>query len=213
MLGVEHDGFKTREYSGCMGGVLRKYVGGKRKWMRAYDAVHFRQGDLKEKYEGNDVYLGRLNDMINFMCKYSRRDIVVVTEGTPEVPRCGNRVVLAGNTSVLEAVAIMQHATWVGVGGSGLVGVMMEVANPKRVLVNEKDLEPVMWKETRWTVFNKWGADFNFDGREELVRAVEGRGGLEGWRRRNLKYKVFDKMTVAVPDRKWEKEVDAEDRR
>lgn len=208
LVAVHHDKFKTQEYSGCIADPLTRYLGGPNRWPAPYNAVHFRQGDLADRRHANSTYMRQLYNQINFMCKHSPHDIIVVTEGEPELPTCGNnRVVLAGNTSVREAFSIMQHARWIGVGKSGFAIAMMQIARPQRVLMEHWVMPNYDWLDVpKWTVFNSVGAAFNFRSAEDAFYRVYASAGIDLLTYKNpalLKYVRFD---VQVPSRRWETE-------
>lgn len=206
-ISVMHDKFKTQEYSGCISQVLTRYLGGANRWPRPYNAIHYRQGDLAEKHNSNKNALRFLYNQVNFMCKHSQHDIIVVTEGEPEVPTCENRVVLAGNTTIQEAFSIMQHADWIGVGKSGFAIAMMQIATPQRVLMEKWVMPNYDWVNApSWTVFNQVGAAFNFKSTEEAFRRVYSGAGIDLLTYKNpslLKYVRFD---AEVPQRRWKNE-------
>eukprot|EP00178_Gracilaria_changii_P000288 TRINITY_DN1034_c0_g1_i1.p1 TRINITY_DN1034_c0_g1~~TRINITY_DN1034_c0_g1_i1.p1 ORF type:complete len:382 (+),score=52.34 TRINITY_DN1034_c0_g1_i1:135-1280(+) len=207
IIGVQHDSFKTLEYAGCISNVMTRYFGGPNRWRKAYNAVHYRQGDLKEKHDANDNWMYMLNNMISFMCRHSERDIVIVTQGEPEVPKCEDRVVLAGNTSERESFAILQHAQWIGVENSGFGIAMMQIAKPERVLMDTFVTKWYDWLiKPEWTVFNRAGAVFSFASGRDAIEAKYAGAGLEVRTLRGQYLKKYDRFVAEVPARRWEKE-------
>ncbi|KAI0562382.1 hypothetical protein FGB62_61g05 [Gracilaria domingensis] len=207
VMGVEHDGFKTQEYSGCVSNVLKRYFGGANRWSRPYDAIHYRQGDLQEKHNKVPDFLYMLNNIVSFMCKHGDRDIVIVTQGEQEVPKCENRVVLAGNTSERDSFPIFQHAEWIGVEHSGFGIGMMQISRPKRVLMDHYAMQWFDWlTKPEWTVFNQAGAGFSFPSGTEAIQAKFGSAGLDVRTYRAVHLKKYDTFETEVPARRWEKE-------
>ncbi|CAN8071951.1 unnamed protein product [Agarophyton chilense] len=205
IIGVEHDGFKTQEYSGCIPNALKRYFGGPNRWPRPYDAIHHRQGDLQKEHNTNNEWLYMLNNIVSFMCKHSDRDIIIITQGEPTVPKCQNRVVLAGNTTERDAFPIMQHARWVGVENSGFGIAMLEISNPERVLMDTFVMQWYDWlTNPEWTVFNSAGGVFSFASGTEAIAAKYAGAGLEVRTIRSPDLKKFDKFDSEVPPRRWE---------
>lgn len=207
VLGVETDRVRTLEYSGCVGRILSRYFGTTSKPSRSYDAIHYRTGDLAEKRTGKKFSLHELWYLLSAMCKISERDIIVVTEGRPKIPKpahCGNRLVLASDTTVHEAFRILQHAMTVAVGTSSFATMMMEVASPKHMVVLARVVAHYQWVDCEyWTVVGDRGALFHFDSKKMMLGSVLGSGGVQTRSLRTRNQERFNKYEVGVPPREW----------
>ena len=133
---VRGDGFKDMTFSACLKPILERYFGWKGpKPTWEYDVIHYRMGDLADAGGGKTFAPSLLQTYVNIMCKSSDRDIIILTEGNPDVPRCEDRVILAADTSVKEAMQVMQFAKTVAVGKSEFATLMLMMANPEAVIM------------------------------------------------------------------------------
>ena len=199
---VVNDGFRHSVFSGCVKPVLERYFGWKGpkpKW--EYDVIHYRMGDLADRPGGKSFSRETVQTYVNVMCKTSKRDIVILTEGNPDVPQCENRVVLAADTSLEEAMQIMQYGKTVAVGQSGFARLMMMMANPEAVLVLRGLYHLFDWVDTdEWYLLESRFAIFHFKSKETLRKHLSIRQSLELFKFSNQR-KIPMNFTKAT--RRW----------
>lgn len=210
VLHIETDRVRTMEYSGCIGGVLSNYFGTNSRPSIEYDAIHYRAGDLADQKKGKSFSTDELWYLLTAMCKISTRDIYVVTEGRPRIPKptnCGDRLVLASDTTVQEAFQIIQYAKTVAVGSSSFATMMMEVAKPAHLVLPGRVAALYEWVDCRyWTVVGERGAVFHFDSKKMMVDAVLAGAGVEARSLRTRNQERNNRYEVAVPSRNWTKD-------
>ncbi|PXF43249.1 hypothetical protein BWQ96_07022 [Gracilariopsis chorda] len=206
-IGVVTDNYKSLEYAGCLRNTLTRYFGGPTRWKRPYDAVHFRLGDLAHRKADSRTTRLWMHFVITFLCKHSDRDIIVVTQGNPTIPRCGSRVVLASNTTIQEAFGIFQHATWTSMEHSGLAIAMMQISRPQRVILSRWTLDFWDWLVVpSWTIVDGDGALFHFDSKELAMKAAFAGGDLSIRSYRNPSLRKYFKIEDEIPSRRWQDE-------
>lgn len=207
VLQVETDRIRTMEYSGCMKGVLSSYLGTTIRPPVEYDALHYRAGDLANMNGGKSFSSNELLYLLTAMCKLSERDIVVVTEGLPELPKplnCWNRIVLASDTTVQEAFQIFQHAKTVAVGTSSFATMMMEVASPTHMVLLARTAAVYEWVDCEyWTVIGARGAVFHFDSKKMMTETVLSGAGIKARSQRTKNQEKWNNLKVGVPPRRW----------
>lgn len=208
-VGIQHDGFKRIEFSGCLP-LLKRYFGTKGPppdW--EYNAIHYRMGDLADKPGGKSFSIMELWVLIKMMCLMSDRDIVVVTEGKPEIPECGNRIVLA-DTSIEYSMQIFQHAKFVAAGVSSFAYILMEFASPERVVIKTGHVLRYEFVDCEnWTlVDSKTGATLHFDSKKAMVDMMSSSRKLEfEWtvrKRKEFAAAEIKTFNMSVPKRIWE---------
>lgn len=171
VVGIIPDRFKTLEFSGCFRSTLLRYFGSRGpppNW--EYDVIHYRRGDLASKPGGKSFSVWEFSTLMKALCAQSDRDIVVITEGTNvEAPRCRHektgkdRVVLAADTSISEALQIAQHAKTLSIGLSGFAFLIAEMASPSRMVLIEFQARFYRWVNCeKWTLVSKDSSAFNF---------------------------------------------------
>ena len=211
VISVENVQERTMEYGGCLGQVVSRYFGMTHPpWESLdYDAIHIRAGDMANQTTGKAYHPNEIQVLLKQMCLLSNRDIVIVTEGAPEMPvirECGDRLVLSGNNTLKEAFGIFQHAKQVSLGTSSFAGLLAEVVRPERMIVVERAAEVLEWVDCeKWTVLSKKYAVFHFDSKQMMLHAVIDRS-LES---RSYHTKTGQQaMTCdsAVPRRRWSNE-------
>lgn len=171
VVGVIPDRFKTLEFSGCFRSTLLRYFGSRGaspKW--EYDLLHYRRGDLATKPGGKSYSPWQFSTLIAALCSQSDRDIVVLTEGSHiEVPQClhtrtgKDRIVLAADTHITEALLLAQHAKSLAVGVSGLAFLLAEMAHPSRMVLISSHARLYRWVHCeKWSLVAKDSTVFNF---------------------------------------------------
>ena len=199
---VPGDGFKTSTFSSCLKPALVRNFGKKGpKPTWEYDVIHYRMGDLRGKPGGKSFAPETLQAIVNIMCKTSERDIVILTEGNPKVPKCEDRVVLAADTSIKEAMQIMQFAKKVAVGNSEFAILMMKMANPEAVIIRSADYPVYDWLAVDdWYVLRPDLAVLRYTSQKILREHVHLHGDL-----RQLKYRYsnYIKKSFGNATRRW----------
>lgn len=207
VLGVENNRIRTLEYSGCLGGILSRYLGTTSKPTMEYDAIHYRFGDLAQKGIGKRFSLNELWYLLSAMCKISDRDIVIVTEGNPKIPNptnCWNRLILASDTTVHEAFRILQHAKTISVGTSSFALMMTELASPMHMVVLERTASRYEWVDCKqWTIVGERGALFHFESKKMMLDTVLGGEGVKTRSHRTKKQESRNSYELGVPSRIW----------
>lgn len=211
-VAIMHDSFKRIEFSGCLSMLKEKFgsSGDRPKW--EYDVIHYRMGDLADKPGGKSFSMMELWVILRMFCRMSDRDIVIVTEGVPEVPDCGDRVVIA-DTNIEYSMQIFQHAKWVASGVSSFSYVLMEFATPERVIMKYGHaLRYEFVSCENWTIVDsKSGANFHFKSKKDMVEMItSSRMPYEEWifrRRKEFFEDEMNKFNVSVPKRIWKPEM------
>lgn len=209
-IGFLTDRFKTLRYSGCIKSLMLRYFGtqGAAKPAWEYDVVHYRMGDLANTPGGKSFALEELGFLIHALCKLSERDIVILTEGRPEVPDCRDgpgRVMLASDTSLSETFQIFQHAHSISVGVSGFAFILAEIATPKRVVVLDWHARFYRWVHCeKWTLVTKGGSMFHFESKLHMEYYAMSNSEMEReitfLNPGDIKHIHFN---VSVPERVW----------
>lgn len=198
---------RTMEYSGCTDRTLRRYFGTEKTPVVPYDALHYRAGDLAGRKGGKTFSPRELFYLLNAMCRLSTRDIVVCTEGTPNIPipdPCKGRLVLASDTSMQDVFRIFQHAKTVAVGTSSLATMVMEIARPERVVMLERVLPRFEWVDCeQWTLIEKMGAVFHFKSKSLMVDAALSGRPLMIRSLRTDNQHSSTRFREGVPERRW----------
>lgn len=207
VLGYVNMKVRTMEFSGCTARTLARYFGTERAPAVPYDALHFRAGDISGRKGGKTFSPHELFYLLRAMCQLSDRDVVVCTEGTPDIPippECGNRLVLASDTSIQDVFRIFQHATTVSVGTSSLATIVMEIARPERVVMIERALPKFEFVDCeRWTVIGRYGAVFHFNSKKLMVQSALSGQPLMVRSLRTDNQHAGTKFILGVPERRW----------
>ena len=207
-LGVWEDDGYNAEYTGCLSGLIRRYFGNDTKPKQDYDVIHYRAGDLFKNYKNSKTFTKHeMYSIISTLCDLSDRPIVILTEGSTDLPTCKkNGVILASNLSLMESFKIAQHATNLVVGESTFAFLLAELARPERMIILERSVPFYEWSKCeKWTILGKRGMPFHFDSKRAMTEAVLERHSLEPmglaysrrWHRFNYK--------LEVPRKVWQK--------
>ena len=169
-----------QRFSGCLKNTLSRYLGKGKKPLREYDVVHHRQGDLETRKNSDKVFTPEeLHHIVKTLCTRSNRDIVILTEGNPKIPRCENRVILAADLPLQETFRIARYATWFAVGSSTFATAMLEVATPQRLVMPLKVVKYYDWHPCEnWTVIERVGFPHNFNNKELMLKTTLDRNNL-----------------------------------
>lgn len=206
VIAIKPDGLLTNEYAGCISNTLRRYLGTGASPRREYDVVHHRQGDLEGKANLKTFSRLELYFIIRTMCKLSTRDIVILTEGTPMIPACEDRIVLANDLSMQETFRIVRYGKNVAVAGSSFAQAMLQVAKPERLFVMSKNVPIYDWVPVKkWTVIGTRGIANHFESREEMLKVVLVYANLPA-RSFNVGLPKESDYNESVPTRLWKKE-------
>lgn len=211
IVGARPNRFKTLEFSGCLGDVMRRYFAtkGTPKW--EYDVIHYRMGDLAGVPGGKSFSRDQVANLITAMCVKSRRDIVVLTEGAPEIPECAEefggakRIVLAADTDVRHVFQIAQHGKSLSMGVSGFSFLMTEMAQPERMVVLFQHARYYRWvRAPKWTLVAAGGARFHFNSKAHMELYAMSNSDSE----KEIKFRnPGDRRTLqwnwSVPTRQW----------
>lgn len=210
VIGVLSDRYKTQQFSGCVRPLLSRYFGTKPEGERPkweFDAIHYRHGDLAEKPGGKSFAPYQLEHLMRTLCDMSERDIVILTEGSPPVPRCHghrNRIVIA-NESIQHAFAIMQHAQHVAVGLGGFSIILAEMAKPTRMIMLDLHVRFFRWLSCdAWTVVTGSGARYHFGSRAHMLLYALSSANLHRERFLNPGDIKLKRLEWAVPSRAFE---------
>ena len=200
---------RNREYGGCLTRVMKRYLGTEHPpWEKLdYDVLHFRAGDLARAKHGKAYHPYETNALLQQMCLLSNRDIVVVTEGTPSMPvvkECKDRLVMAGNTTMKEALGILQHGKHVSLGISSFAILAAELVRPERMVIVERAAETFEWVDCeKWTVISDTFSAFHFHSRELMSKSVISRSLLSrGFTTHNQRGKMKN-IRFEIPERRW----------
>ena len=200
---------RTREYGGCLTRVMKRYLGTEHPpWEKLdYDALHFRAGDLANASNVKVYSPYETITLLKQMCLLSNRDIVVVTEGSPSMPvvkECKDRLIIAGNTSIKEALGILQHAKHVSLSLSSFAILAAEFVRPERMVIVERAAETFEWVDCeKWTVISNKVVVFHFDSRKQMLKSVISRSLLSRGYSTNNQRSKMDKIRFAIPERRW----------
>lgn len=203
LLKVKVDRMITMQYSGCIKNTMSNYFATGTPPSFAYDAVHYRQGDLKDTTNLKSFSPHTLNDIVNIMCVMSDRPIVIVTEGSPNLPQCQHRIILAANLSIRESFRIFQYAHTVGIGISSFARAMMQIASPNRVVLVQKAFYWYDWVPCQnWTIIGDKGLAYHFNDKEILKQAVLQHGDLSSrvFSVNSIRQKDYN---MSLPTRRW----------
>lgn len=209
---VDNDATRTIEYSGCLPNTIRRYFGTDEEPAVEYDAVHLRAGDLSARGGGKTFTDLEMFFILTAMCRLSKRDIVVLTEGHPKLPMvkdCGDRVVMASDESLHDTIQIFQHAKNVAAGSSSFAGLLLEAARPERVITLSRVLSFVEWVACEnWTVIGKRGAVFHFDSRESMLSIARSGIGVypRSFKTETQKAGIKGSLELRVVRRTWNKD-------
>lgn len=208
VIHVRNNRVRSMEWSGCTRNVLSSYFGTKKKPKIPFDVLHYRAGDMEDRPGGKSFTKDELFYFFRVMCKTGHRDIVVLTEGSPEMPmieECGNRLVVAADTSIYDAFRVIQHADSVAVGASSFATMMMEVGTPRRMVVLLRHAHLYEWVNCEeWTIIGEYGVVFHFNSKQSMLDAVLSGRDLKS---RSLisdkQQKTLTHYKLGRPSRRW----------
>lgn len=175
VLGVHVDQFRSTEYFGCFRSVLKRYFVHNLVPAFEYDALHYRMGDVAWDPGNKSFSQWELQSILQQFCILSDRPLVVLTEGTPQIPRvsCFGRVILAADASLNDTFTIMHYAKIIAVGDSTFAFSLAEVSSPEHVIVLQRSLEKYEWMSvSKWTVVDGLGISFHFANKRIMLDSM-----------------------------------------
>lgn len=177
---VRIDGFKRYTYLACLRPLMEKYLGWKNpKPTWEYDVVHYRLGDLEVKGGGKKFSMEFMETSVDILCRSSKRDIIVLTEGSPKLPTCEDRVVLAADTSIEHAMQIMQFAKTAVVGKSSFSFAMMIMSQAESVIMERGVVEKYFWLHVeKWYLVEEDYGVFHYESKKHMMDDVTSYGDL-----------------------------------
>ena len=190
-----------QRFSGCLKNTLSRYLGKGKKPLREYDVIHHRQGDLESQKTDKVFTSEELHHIVKILCERSDRDIVILTEGSPKIPRCANRVILAADLPMQETFRIARHGTWFAVGSSTFAVALLEVATPQRLVVPKKIVKYYDWHPCEnWTVIGNRGFAHDFNNKELMLKTTLERNTLQY---RSHYTRMQGSLDLIHPNRTW----------